>query len=131
MANMRVDGETEFGSQQQWFTRSTDMKPTDPAVMAGAWSLVFLGTRGGPYNRDPTGHDDSIAFTNVALVPYVAEKPYITIEDDGTYSLQIPPMKWNQVGHNHEQNLGNGGRSVPFDQVYVASSSSDTAKSIQ
>jgi hypothetical protein len=61
----------------------------------------------------------------VAQTPVVAEKPFITVDDTGKFSLAIPTPRYNSSGADWAV-----GRAVPFEQVYVADNTTDTADSI-
>lgn len=118
MADCSVAGEISSGSQQQWFTRNTGMAGWPNAV----WNMVFLGCLGAPASQCglPT------PFTTIAETPVIAEKPYITINNAGLYSLVIPGSETNKVGPS--QGNPPGTRVIPFEQVYVASPCDSAAK---
>ncbi len=75
-ANMIVDGDVNFGGQQQWLMRNTELKG---GVSDGAWSLVFAGCTGVvPLESDGmmgTGPSISVEYPNLRV-----EKPYITLK---------------------------------------------------
>lgn len=132
MADVQVDGATKLGGQQQWFTRNAKLNTPDPKVMGGAWNMVFVGTEGAPPSTYPNGEDQAPAYTNEPQTPIIAEKPYITIGEDGRYSLQVPPVDRSRVGASFD-NLTRGGgvaRSIPFEQVFVAKSGVHSAQDI-
>eukprot|EP00930_Biecheleria_cincta_P063042 TRINITY_DN4852_c0_g1_i5.p1 TRINITY_DN4852_c0_g1~~TRINITY_DN4852_c0_g1_i5.p1 ORF type:complete len:602 (+),score=112.21 TRINITY_DN4852_c0_g1_i5:1814-3619(+) len=93
MANLVVGGKVDFGSQQQWFTRNVELKQ---GVEGGAWNFVFVGSPGAPASSFQKG--DHKAISNISRTPVIAEKPFITIDPDGRYTLQIPKVQNNTVG---------------------------------
>lgn len=122
MANLVIGGKVDFGSQQQWFTRNVEM---EQGAGGGAWSFVFVGSPGAPNSSFQEG--DHKAISNIARTPVIAEKPFITIDPDGRYTLQIPTVQSNTAGATLK--LADASmRSVPFEEVYVARDSDATAK---
>jgi len=113
MANMVVGGQVDFGSQQQWFSRNVEFQQ---GAHGGAWNLAFVGSPGAPASSFP--EDASIALTNVPSTPVRAEKPFISIGEDGRYSLHIPQVEFNSSGA--QLDVTSTVRSVPFEEVYVA-----------
>ena len=57
-------------------------------------------------------------FTTVPKTPTISEKPYVTIDSSGKYTLEVPPLKSESSGANFDTA---GTTSVGFDKVYVAS----------
>lgn len=60
--------------------------------------------------------------------PVSSDKPWITIDATGKYSLVIPGVQTDTAGV--DWSLGSGGKTVGFEQVYVATNASDTASTI-
>ncbi|MBC62492.1 MAG: hypothetical protein CMP11_08540 [Zetaproteobacteria bacterium] len=119
MANILINGHVLMGSQQQWVTRNSQMASTPSEIMRGAWSLVFIGTRGNPQNTNQAKNTDThCAHTNIELTPVVAEKPFITINYDGKYHLQVPQVKKESAGVEHI--IDKNTTTIPFEKVYVA-----------
>jgi len=122
MANSKVSGTVASGSQQQWLTRNSDVGNWPD----GVWNMVFVGTNGAPASHcgmkaELCNH----AVVTVDTTPKVAEKPFISINSSGKYSLNIPQVQTNRVGSDFEKGL-----QVGFEQVYVADADKDTADSI-
>jgi hypothetical protein len=122
MANMKVGAGVKPGSQQQWFTRDS----TVGSWTGGVWNMVFTGVEGAPADECGVDMKTGDAFTNVAKTPTISEKPYITINASGKYSLEIPPLKTGSSGSNFDTT---GTISVGFENVYVAAPT-DTAAAI-
>jgi hypothetical protein len=123
MGNTEVTGNINAYSQQQFYFRNTWMAN----FRRGAWSFVFQGCDGTgvPTSNCGTGGTGNPA-TNVPTTPIIAEKPYITIEDDGKYTLHRPVWKTNTSGTDFADD---GADLIDFSDVYVASES-DTAEII-
>lgn len=121
VANVQVDGQTRMGTQQQWIARNSDLGSPEHATMGGQWNTVFVGCSGVPASRFPIGDDPSAGVTNEPHTPVVAEKPYITIDNEGRYWLQVPPVKRFSVGSDEQHTpKDTGAESVPFSNVFVA-----------
>ena len=133
MANVQVGGTTQYGSQQQWFTRNCQLAPTEPSVMGGAWSLVFVGTIGAPptHGRYASGGPaGAVRVSTTATTPIAIEKPFITVRADGLFDLRVPLPMWNVSGASLEAEPDRM-RTVPFENVYVARNETDSAASLQ
>eukprot|EP00040_Diaphanoeca_grandis_P035070 m.219537 g.219537 ORF g.219537 m.219537 type:complete len:602 (-) comp33295_c0_seq1:367-2172(-) len=117
ISNMKVGGTVQTGAQQQWFCRNSDVAKWN----GGVWNIVFVGVEGAP----PThcGDTNGNPFTTVDETPLISEKPYITIDTSGKFSLQIPKPKTSSSGNDFSQAV----TSVPFDQVYVTQVSDSAA----
>jgi hypothetical protein len=127
MANSQIDGATQSGSQQQFFSRNNIVG----SWPQGVWNMVFVGTENAPaeqcgmnaldfmdsksrssINPNSKIHSKSHAklkhilaqdgtgfpATVVEATPTIAEKPYITFGDDGLYFLNVPPVKTDAIG---------------------------------
>lgn len=78
-ANVVVDGQVNFGGQQQWLMRNVELKG---GSVNGAWSLVFVGCAGSvPEESDGMGEDGPSI--SVEKGPNVrVEKPYIVLKTE-------------------------------------------------
>ena len=113
LADTRVDGTVMSGSQQQWFTRNSKIGSWSGKV----WNMVFAGVEGAP-----TGD----AYTTVESVSLIRSKPYLVFGESG-YSIKVPALRQNTVGYTPvEENA----RTIPFEDIYFAGASKDTAASI-
>ncbi len=126
LADSQIEGQIFAGSQQQWFTRNTAMA----GWQNGVWNIVFLGCIGAPASNCGGVLPPNIPSTTIAETPLIAEKPYITIDPAGLYSLVIPGIETNKVGPTLFNPLLNppGTRVIPFEQVYVASPTDSASK---
>jgi hypothetical protein len=95
MANAIVEGFVDFGSQQQWCSRSVDMK--EPP-QNGAWSLVFVDCIGAVPADGPDVKNPSVTVHNPTIT---VEKPFIAVDNaDGKYKLRIPVPRKRQKGNS-------------------------------
>lgn len=132
MADMQVEKDTMMGGQQQWFTRNSQLNTRNPDVLGGAWNFVFVGTTGAPPSQYPQGWREDKGITNVAATPGIAEKPFITIDNEGKYNLQIPAFRHHAVGPTlNLRPSESGGRTVGFEHVFVADNKTHSAADVQ
>lgn len=113
MADSRVDGKVYSGSQQQWFTRNSEIG----AWEGGVWNMVFAGVKNAPQGN---------VFTSEDSLPIVREKPYLVFEN-GNFAIKVPSLKYDS--RNYEQNNG-GERTIPFENIYFARADRDNAATI-
>eukprot|EP00927_Polykrikos_kofoidii_P059613 TRINITY_DN5475_c0_g1_i1.p1 TRINITY_DN5475_c0_g1~~TRINITY_DN5475_c0_g1_i1.p1 ORF type:complete len:708 (+),score=103.17 TRINITY_DN5475_c0_g1_i1:56-2179(+) len=118
LGNVWVRGEVRPGSQQQYFTRNAKIG----RWTASNWNLVFVGTVGAPpmqcsantkgpfWNKVVTG-----PAVNIATTPVVAEKPFISIDRYGKYSLHVPRLSRGRSGPDFSP-----GKRIGFEAVFVA-----------
>ena len=121
LADSRIDGQVQSGGQQQWFTRNSQI-----GSWSGAnWNMVFAGVDGAPGGVVWPNPPDTV----LAATPVVREKPFLTIDASGNYSVFIPTLASN----NHGASWTNGaasGQSLAISNFYIAKEGSDTAASI-
>jgi len=117
IADSMVDGYLLMGSQQQWYTRNSQIaNATD-----GTWNIVFQGTPGTKYQAAfPTG-----PLTDIASTPVIREKPFLYVDRDGKYNVFAPAIRTNAVGPSWTGTQA--GTSLPLSSFYVAKSATDTA----
>ncbi|MEY9953662.1 hypothetical protein [Leifsonia sp. EB34] len=128
LANTRVTGvngvnaKTSSGSQQQWYSRDSDLGTWSGSV----WNMVFSGVTGAPADSPATGTPPKTNFTTLPQTPVTREKPYLYIDATGSYRVFVPGVAHNTSGVDWTQ--GNG-VSLPLSDFYIAKPS-DTADSI-
>jgi len=121
MSDSTVTGTVTSGSQQQWVTRNSALSQWN----GGVWNMVFVGTSGG-IPTTHCGNSGGLPITTVFSTPVIAEKPYITIDSNGKYSLRVPRLEFNKVGPT--TNFDNVDQ-IDFSKVYVATET-DSASTI-
>ena len=127
-AGIDVRGDVNFGTQQQWITRDSTFRK---AMSGGAWSLVFVGVEFNEAASAPSTRaraERQPAYSVVDQSPIIAEKPFISIDSEGKYSLMVPRYKSNSSGFPvPEQELED---EISFEQVFVARAG-DSSTNIQ
>ena len=89
IADSKVDGIVSTGSQQQWYTRDSNVGQW----YDGVWNSVFSGVVGAPAQAFP-----SPPYTTLATTPASREKPYLYIDSAGKYHVWVPSLRTNASG---------------------------------
>ena len=121
MSDCKIDGAIYPGSNQQFYFRNCDFSGWTASYM---WNMLFQGVANPPPETYPTG-----AETVVAKTPLVREKPFLTIDAAGNYSVFVPALRTNSLGTTW-YNATPAGESLPIDQFYVAIAGTDNATTI-
>jgi len=114
IANVKVGGHINTGSQQQCMTRNCE---AGAGFNDGVWNMVMVGSVNTPAPH--CGHlptQDVHPYIVVSETPVVAEMPFISVDSSGKFSLQVPALKKNSKGVEHTLQ---GATTIPFEQVYV------------
>ena len=120
MSDSLIDGNTDSGSQQQWFTRNSEW-----AGWTGSnWNMVFVGVVHPPGGEWPTP-----PYTTIAETPIVREKPFLEIDARHQWSVRIPSLRTNSTGITWRRGT-TPGRSIPLSRFYIARANVDTAATI-
>jgi hypothetical protein len=119
LADSKIDGTVNPGSQQQWFSRNTEMA----AWSGGVWNMAFVGC-----TNPPAGAWPAKPFTVVDETPVVREKPYLVSDASGNFSVNVPGV-WSGKGVSWA-NITAKGISLPVEQFYVAHVETDNASTI-
>jgi hypothetical protein len=120
IADSRVDSIVSTGSQQQWYTRDSNVG----VWYDGVWNTVFSGVVGAPAQSFPAPPD-----TTVASTPASREKPYLYIDSGGKYRVFVPSLRTNSSGASWNVGSATAGTSLPMSQFYVVKAG-DTGASI-
>ncbi len=107
------------GSQQQWFTRGSEVG----SWSNGVWNQVFTGTVGAPSDAafpDPP-------YTTVDTTPVSREKPYLFVDGRGTWNVRVPDARHDSRGTDWADGVAPG-RTVPLSRFFVARPSDSAAK---
>ena len=89
LADSKVDGQVNSGSQQQWLTRNSEL-----GGWTGAnWNMVFVGTRNAPTQSFPDP-----PYTTVPAAPLVREKPFLYVDTRGAWHVFVPAFRSSAVG---------------------------------
>ena len=141
LANVRVDGALDFGSQQQWCARNA--RVGSGGARGGAWSLVFVDSDGAlPAARASARAAPNAKFggegplvtrvSGVGARRALAEKPFVVVDapNAATFSLVVP----KPYDTEERAARGDGDRLddapaadelVPFERVFGARSDAD------
>jgi hypothetical protein len=119
IADSKIDGQIQSGSQQQFLTRNSQMGSWN----GSNWNQVFVGSPGAPAQSFP-----SPPFTTIGSAPVIAEKPYLYVDSAGAYQVFVPAVRSNASGTSW-QNGNPAGSSLPISTFYVVKSG-DTATTI-
>lgn len=120
IADSLIDGSVSPESQQQWLSRNSKWG----SWASGVWNMVFVGDDNAPATTWPNQ-----PYTTVDRVPAVKEKPYLTIDASGNYSVFVPALKTDSKGVAWTGGTETG-TSVPLSDFYIAHPESDTAASL-
>ena len=99
------------GSQQQWFTRNSEVGEWSNAV----WNQVFAGVVGAPDDLD---YPDP-PYTTLETTPVSREKPYLFVDADGAYAVRVPSARTDSRGISWSDGM-TPGRTVPLAEFFVA-----------
>jgi hypothetical protein len=118
-ADTRVSGQTASVSQQQWYTRDSQLG----SWAGGVWNMVFSGTSGAPANTFPNPPE-----TTLATTPVSRDVPYLYLDASGKYRVFQPSLRTNASGPSWASG-STPGSSLPMSQFYVVKAG-DTASTI-
>lgn len=90
IADSKIDGLVESGSQQQFLTRNSDLAG---GWTGSVWNMMFTGTAGAPAQHFPDPSN-----TNIPETPKMREKPFLNIDDTGNYNVFVPGIRENSSG---------------------------------
>lgn len=104
-------GSITNGSQQQWFTRNSEVGAWSNAV----WNQVFTGVVGAPDDSDyPT-----TPYTTLDTTPVSREKPFLFVDDQGVYQVRVPSAQTGTRGVTWADGM-TAGRTIPLSDFVVA-----------
>lgn len=116
-ADCVVEGRINSGSQQQWFTRNSELGGWD----GGVWNMVFVGVK-----NPPAGEWPKKPYTVIEQAPLVREKPYLTIDGAGEFAVMLPRVE--SEGVNGVSWTGRErSRRIPISDFHIARADRDTA----
>ncbi|MFJ2828186.1 RICIN domain-containing protein [Streptomyces sp. NPDC087263] len=118
MADTKIDGQVNSGSQQQWLTRNSQLG----SWTGSNWNMVFVGSQGVPANSFP-----SPPYTTVAQSPTTREKPFLYVDSAGNYQVFVPSLRSNSTGTSWASG-STSGSSLPIDQFYIVKAGSTASQ---
>jgi hypothetical protein len=110
IADTKVDGQIQSGSQQQFLTRDSQMG----SWSGSNWNMVFVGDQGAPAQSFP-----SPPYTTVATSPVIREKPFLYVDGAGAWQVFVPALQSAASGTTWSGKTP-AGQSLPLDQFYIA-----------
>jgi len=122
IADSKIDNVIDSGSQQQFLTRNSQMGSWN----GGNWNMVFVGNSGAPTNDSAY---PSVPNTVVGQTPAIREKPFLTIDSAGKYSVFVPSLRNNSQGISWANGIGSG-TSLSIDKFVIAKPDTSTAQSL-
>jgi hypothetical protein len=109
LADSKVDGQVDSGSQQQWLTRNSQLG----SWTGSNWNMVFVGSQGVPATSFPKP-----PYTTVAQSPVTREKPFLYVDGSGNYQVFVPSPRSDSTGTSWAGGSPSGA-SLPLSQFYV------------
>ena len=107
-ADCEIDGRQDAGTQQQWFTRNSEIG----SCLGGNWSMVYIGVPDAPA-KWPIN-------TSVEKTPAIAEKPVLWMDKDGKYNVTVPSLgkgcsgtDWSERWREHTRKMKLQPRNPP------------------
>ncbi len=120
IADSQIDDTVTSGSQQQWFTRNSQIGGWN----GGVWNMVFLGVTGAPTAAWP-----GAPYSVLASTPAVQEKPYLFVDTTGSYAVRVPSLRTSSVGTSWSAGTP-AGTTLSLSQFYLAQPATDTAATL-
>ncbi|WFF05063.1 discoidin domain-containing protein [Micromonospora sp. WMMD1076] len=110
IADSRVTGVVQPYSQQQWYTRDSNVG----GYLNAVWNVTNSGVVGAPATSFPNP-----PYTTLAQTPVSRDVPYLYLDGSGAYQVFAPSTRTNASGASW---LGGAtpGTSIPLSQFYVA-----------
>ncbi len=103
-----VTGNVNACSQQQWYTRNSNVG----SFQTNVWNFVFSGVTG----TLPTIYPPN---TILATTPVVREKPFLYVDSTGKYNVFAPGLKTSSSGNDFTTPT-TPGRSLPIANFFIA-----------
>ncbi|MFJ6082238.1 RICIN domain-containing protein [Streptomyces sp. NPDC092369] len=109
LADSKIDGQVNSGSQQQWLTRNSQLG----SWTGSNWNMVFVGSQGVPGTSFPNP-----PYTTVAQTPVTREKPFLYVDSAGAYQVFVPSLRSNSTGTSWASGSP-AGSSLSIDSFYI------------
>ncbi|CAO1637131.1 unnamed protein product [Parajaminaea phylloscopi] len=120
IADSKVEGQLDNGTQQQYFLRDTSLQ----SFIGGSYAQVFVGCKGAPPEDWPTK-----PYSNIEVTPAIREKPYLTLNADDSYEVQLPAFATQRSGPSWDGPPCDT-VSVALATFYIARPGVDTAETL-
>lgn len=113
-SDVLIDGQTNSATQQQWLSRNTVF---GGGWVGSNWNMMFVGTQNPPAGNFPTAGQ---RYTKIAQTPIVREKPYLFIEDNGSFAVRVPSLRYNSSGITWANGAITPGTTIPIEDFFLA-----------
>jgi hypothetical protein len=110
IADCRIDGVIRSGSQQQWFTRNSEMR----SWQGSNWNMMFMGVEGAPATSFPDP-----PYTSIPAVPIMREKPFLHVDAAGAWKVFVPALRRDARGVSWSDGKP-GGTAIPLSRFFIA-----------
>ena len=110
LADSKIDGQVQSGSQQQWISRNDQIG----SWSGSNWNMVFAGVSGAPANSFP-----SPPYTTVNQTPVTREKPFLYVDSAGAEQVFVPALRSNTAGASWTSGT-TAGSSLPISDFFIA-----------
>ncbi len=120
LADSKIDGEIDFGPQQQWFTRNSEWG----SYIKGIWNIMTLGVPNPPKENWP-----ETPYLSLDKTPRIREKPYL-ISSKKNISLVIPELKTNSSGPSWIDDDNKNLKTLPIKDFYITKPENDNSTTI-
>lgn len=121
MADSKVDGVLDSGTQQQWLSRNCDWKEWTGAN----WNIVFAGCAEG---KVPTETWPVKAYTAVDKVDKIQEKPYLIYDEKNGLGVFVPKVRTNCKDISWA--VQDAGKVLPIKEFYIAGADRDSSDTL-
>ncbi|MBI2510701.1 MAG: coagulation factor 5/8 type domain-containing protein [Opitutae bacterium] len=121
MADCRIDGRVDSGTQQQWLSRNDSWGQW----VGSSWNMVFVGV-----DRPPAGRWPDPAYTVVEHTPISREKPYLFTDANGAFFVFVPDFSPPDTRGITWSAAPTPGRAVSIDEFHIARPETDTAATL-
>ena len=121
-----ADSKTGFvinGSQQQFLVRDSEIG----GWSNGVWNQVFSGVLGAPAQSFGSA-PGAPPYTTLPTSPVTREKPFLTIDAKGRYSVFVPALRRDSAGTSRASGT-TAGSSIAIEDFFIARPG-DSAKTI-
>jgi hypothetical protein len=120
IADSKIDGLVDSGTQQQFLTRNGALSGWKGAN----FNMVYVGTAGAPANAWPEG-----ATTELSTTQAMREKPFLTVDAEGRFAVQVPALRAHSQGPSWTA-TDTASHTVGIDAFHIARADVDTEASI-
>ncbi len=124
LADSKIDGVADSGTQQQWLSRNCDWRKWS----GDNWNIVFAGIAEG---KAPKETWPKKAYTDAGVVEKMQEKPFLIYQKESGFGVYIPAERTNTSGVSWtDLDTQEQGKILPIEDFYIAKADVDTADTL-